>query len=89
MVNNIGARVCGITLFITVFLGLSVVSVWLGVASLVPQEPFVRRDIPTGVCLIVFALFIGIFGGIIGGGIGLLLGLLCDWFVSILQEPSW
>jgi hypothetical protein len=81
MANGKYTRMCAIILYIMVaFTGLGI-SVWLGVANLVPQKPFVQRDIATGICLIVFGAFIGMFVGLIGAAIGFVLGLaldLCD-----------
>jgi hypothetical protein len=41
---------------------------------LVPQNPFSRRDIATGVCLIVFSAGVGVISGIVGFGIGFIFG---------------
>lgn len=49
----------------TMFLVAWPTMLWVGISMLVPQHPFHHRDIPTGVCLIVFSMFIGVFGGII------------------------
>lgn len=46
-----------------IFLGTWATMLWLGISMLVPRTPFYERDIPTGVCLIVFALIIGIIAG--------------------------
>jgi hypothetical protein len=67
-------KACG-SIFSVLF-GLSMIgiSVWLGVASLVPENPFNKRNIATGVCLIVFATLIGIVAAFFGFGFGFILG---------------
>lgn len=67
-------KACG-SIFSVLF-GLSMIgiSVWLGIASLVPQNPFNKRDIATGVCLIVFATLMGIVAALFGFGFGFILG---------------
>ena len=74
---NTFAALSGYVSYILSALGIIIVTVWLGVALLVPQYPFHHRDIPTGVCLIVFATLIGVIGGVIFGGLGYFCGLAC------------
>lgn len=74
---NTFAALCGYVSYILSALGIIIVTVWLGVALLVPQYPFHNRDIPTGVCLIVFATLMGVIGGVIFGGLGYCCGLAC------------
>ena len=58
------------------------ISVWLGVTSLVPQAPFKNRDIATGVCLIVFSIFIGVVAGIFG----FIFGYMCGFCFECMPE---
>ena len=79
---NTFAALCGYVSYTLSAIGLIVVTIWLGVALLVPQYPFHHRDIPTGVCLIVFSWIMGVIGGVIFGGVGYCSGLAC---VSIVD----
>lgn len=43
------------------------VSIWIGVAALVPEAPWEQRNIMAGVLIIVFGTLIGVITGFIGG----------------------
>lgn len=61
----------------TFFAGWAIM-LWLGICLLVPQHPFTKRDIASGVCLIVFSVFIGFAGGIIT----YVISYVCCWLVK-------
>lgn len=64
---------------IIVFLASWALTIWIGVAMIVPQTPFKTRDIPTGVCLIVFSCVMALIAGIASGAITFVCCLPCSW----------
>lgn len=72
------ANICGLVTYVVSALGILALTVFLGVALIVPQYPFHKRDIASGVCLIIFATLIGIIGGVIFGAFGFCCGLVCE-----------
>ena len=61
------ATICCVTCGVLSGLAVMGVMIWLGVAALVPEDPFETRKISTGVLLIVFDVFAGFVGGIVIG----------------------
>jgi hypothetical protein len=54
------------------------ISIWLGIALLVPDTPFTHREIAGGIVLIVFCWLSAIISAIIGGLLGWLIGVPFD-----------
>lgn len=58
---------CAYASLVVFFLAGFGISLWLGVAAIVPEAPWHERNIPGGVCLIIFSELIGVVSGLIGG----------------------
>lgn len=75
-------KVIGYVFGTLVFLGSWGITLWIGIAMLVPQQPFKQRDIPTGVCLIVFSWIISAIVGTIAYFTGFVVCLPCSYCID-------
>jgi hypothetical protein len=53
---------------------VAAIVIWIGVAMLVPQYPFVKQDIATAVCLLVFSCFLAL---VTGGIVSVIIFVFC------------